>query len=107
MEGKVKNFGHAAHPILVVFPLGIFATTVVFDAIGRATGNGQWLEAFFRIIAAGIIGGLISALFGSIDYQAIPSKTRAKRIGIWRGLGNAAVVLLFHLWNMKYEIWNI
>ena len=95
MESRVKLFGHAIHPILAVFPLGLFATAVVFDAIGWATGSGKWLEASFRIIAAGIIGGLISALFGLIDFQAIPWDTRAKRIGIWHGLGNVAVVLLF------------
>jgi uncharacterized membrane protein len=95
MESRAKIFGHAVHPILIVFPLGLFATAVVFDAIGWATGNGRWLEASFRIIAAGIIGGMISALFGLIDFQAIPWSTRAKRIGIWHGLGNVAVVLLF------------
>ena len=62
MESKAKLFGHAVHPILIVFPLGLFATAVVFDAIGWATGNGTWLEASFRIIAAGVIGGMIAAL---------------------------------------------
>jgi uncharacterized membrane protein len=95
MESRAKIFGHAVHPILIVFPLGLFATAVVFDAIGWATGNGRWLEASFRIIAAGVIGGMISALFGLIDFQAIPWNTRAKRVGIWHGLGNVGVVLLF------------
>jgi uncharacterized membrane protein len=95
MESRIKILGHAVHPILIVFPLGLFATAVVFDAIGWATGNGTWLEASFRIIAAGIIGGMISAIFGLIDFQAIPWDTRAKRIGIWHGLGNVAVIILF------------
>lgn len=95
MESKMKIFGHAVHPILIVFPMGLFATAVVFDAIGWLTGNEKLLDASFRIIAAGIIGGMISALFGLIDFQAIPWDTRAKRIGIWHGLGNVAVILLF------------
>jgi uncharacterized membrane protein len=95
MESRMKFLGHAVHPILVVFPLALFATAVVFDAIGWVTGNGSWLDASFRIIAAGIIGGMISALFGLIDFLAIPRNTRAKRIGIWHGLGNVAVMLLF------------
>ncbi|MBO0859160.1 MAG: DUF2231 domain-containing protein [Chloracidobacterium sp.] len=104
MESKMKIFGHAAHPILVVFPLGLFATAVVFDALGWVTGNGKWLESSFRIIAAGIIGGLISAIFGLIDFQAIPSDTRAKRIGIWHGLGNVAVILLFGAsWLIRWQ----
>jgi uncharacterized membrane protein len=95
MESRVKIFGHAVHPILIVFPIGLFATAVVFDAIGWVTGNGTWLEASFRIIAAGVIGGMIAALFGLLDFQAIPWNTRAKRIGIWHGLSNVGVILLF------------
>jgi uncharacterized membrane protein len=53
------------------------------------------LEASFRIIAAGVIGGMIAALFGLIDFQAIPWNTRAKKIGIWHGLSNVGVILLF------------
>jgi uncharacterized membrane protein len=103
MESRAKLFGHAVHPILIVFPFGLFATAVIFDAIGWVTGNGRLLEASFRIIAAGIIGGLISALFGLIDFQAIPWNTRAKRIGIWHGLGNVGVVLLFGAsWLMRW-----
>jgi uncharacterized membrane protein len=103
MESRMKILGHAVHPILIVFPLGLFATAVVFDAIGWATGNGSWLQASFRIIAAGIIGGMISALFGLIDFQAIPWDTRAKRIGIWHGLGNVAVIVLFAAsWFMRW-----
>src|SRR5262245_4857686 len=95
MESRAKLFGHAAHPIMIVFPLGLFATAMVFDAIGWATGNGTWLEASFRIIAAGVIGGMIAALFGLIDFQAIPWSTRAKRMGILDGLINVGVILLF------------
>lgn len=103
MESRMKILGHAVHPILIVFPLGLFATAVVFDAIGWATGNGSWLQASFRIIAAGIIGGMISALFGLIDFQAIPWNTRAKRIGTWHGLGNVAVIVLFGAsWLMRW-----
>jgi len=48
-----------------------------------------------RMIAAGIIGGLLAAVFGLIDYLAIPSGTRASRIGLLHGLTNVFVVILF------------
>src|SRR5262245_65547941 len=95
MESKAKIFGHAIHPILIVFPLGLLATAVVFDAIGWVTGSGKWLEISFWMIAAGIIGGLAAALFGLIDWLAIPSDTRAKTIGLWHGLGTVVVMGLF------------
>ncbi|HUH08216.1 MAG TPA: DUF2231 domain-containing protein, partial [Egibacteraceae bacterium] len=38
---------------------------------------------------------LFAAVFGLVDWLAIPRGTRAKRIGMLHGLGNAAVVALF------------
>ena len=45
--------------------------------------------------AASGIGALLAAIFGLIDWITIPSDTRAKRIGLWHGLGNVVIVLLF------------
>src|SRR5581483_6948290 len=42
-----------------------------------------------------IIGGLLAAIFGAIDWWGIPANTRAKAIGLWHGLGNVVVLLLF------------
>lgn len=95
MESRVKLFGHAVHPGLIVFPLGLFITAVVFDVLHLLSGNGQLATAAFWNIAAGIVGGLLAAVFGLIDWLAIPGGTRAKRVGIWHGVGNGAVVLLF------------
>jgi len=39
MESRAKLFGHAIHPILIVFPLGLLATGVIFDAIYLLQGN--------------------------------------------------------------------
>jgi uncharacterized membrane protein len=95
MESKAKLLGHPIHQMLVVFPLGLLATAVIFDLISLGTGAPQWSTAAFYMIGAGIIGGLIAALFGLIDWVAIPSGTRAKAIGAWHGIGNVIVVLLF------------
>src|SRR5438270_13069245 len=95
MESKAKLLGHPIHPMLIVFPLGLLATAVIFDCIALATGNGAWSGMAFFLIAAGVIGGLLAAVFGLIDWLAIPSGTRAKAIGLWHGIGNVVVVLLF------------
>ena len=105
MESRTKLFGHPVHPMLVVFPLGLLGTAVVFDAIRMATGNGYWSEIAFWMIAAGILSGLIAAPFGAIDWLAIPSGTRAARIGFIHGAGNVVVLMLFALsWWMRREI---
>lgn len=95
MEARAKLFGHPIHQMLIVFPLGLLATAVIFDVIALFTGNSHWAEIAYWMIAAGIIGGLAAALFGLIDFLGIPGATRAKRIGLLHGGGNLIVVLLF------------
>jgi uncharacterized membrane protein len=95
MEARAKIFGHAIHPILIVYPLGLLSAAVIFDIIYLATGNPTWTTVSFWMIAAGIIGGLLAAVFGLIDYLGIPSGTRAARIGLLHGLTNLCVVILF------------
>ena len=95
MESRAKFLGHAIHPILIVFPLGLLATGVIFDAIYMIWGNGSMAVVAFWMIFAGIIGGLLSAPFGWIDWFAIPSGTRAKSVGLIHGLGNTVVLILF------------
>src|SRR5438046_1059417 len=95
MESKAKLLGHPIHPMLIVFPLGLLATAVAFDIVGLLKGDNSWFGISFWMIAAGIVGGLLSAVFGLIDWWAIPAGTRAKAIGLWHGAGNVIVVLLF------------
>ena len=95
MESKAKLVGHAVHPMLIVFPLGLLGMAVIFDILERATGNTGLATAAFWNISAGIIMGLLAAVFGLIDWLAIPGGTRAKNIGLLHGGGNVVVVVLF------------
>ncbi len=95
MESRAKAFGHGIHPMLIVFPLGLLATAVVFDIIHLVTDRSGFSLAAAYTIAAGVIGGLAAALFGLIDWLAIPAGSRAKRVGALHGVGNVVVVALF------------
>jgi len=95
MESKAKLFGHAIHPILIVFPLGLLGTAVIFDIIYLIWGSGLMAQVSFWMMSAGIIGGLLAAPFGLIDWMAIPNGTRAKTIGAAHGITNVLVLLLF------------
>jgi len=95
MQSKVKLLGHPVHQMLVVFPLGLLATGVLFDLIFIANGRPMMAAVAYWMIAAGVIGGLLAAPFGWLDWSGIPRGTRAKRVGLAHGLGNLVVVLLF------------
>jgi len=105
MESQVKIVGHPVHPMLIVFPLGLLAASLGFDIGYLKTGNSEFAIVSYWMISAGIIGGLLSAIFGAVDWWAIPSSTRAKAIGLWHGIGNVIVVLLFiGSWILRYPI---
>ena len=104
MESRAKFLGHPIHPMLIVIPLGLFVTAVIFDLLYLATGNSLFPVVAFWDIAIGILGGLLAALFGFWDWLHIPAGTRAKAIGLYHGLGNVVVVLLFTLsWFLRRD----
>ena len=95
MDSRFKILGHPVHQMLIVIPLGLMITAVVFDGIHRATGDGHFANIAYWMIVSGVIGGLVAAGPGWIDWFAIPSGTRAKRVGLVHGLGNVGVLLLY------------
>jgi uncharacterized membrane protein len=95
MESRFKLLGHAVHPMLIVFPLGLLGMAAVFDIIQLVTETGRWSEIAFWMIGAGVVTGLLAAVPGFADWLSIPTGTRAKAIGLWQGAGNVLVVLLF------------
>jgi len=104
MEAKAKFLGHPIHQMIIVLPLGLLTTAVVFDVIHLFGGGVRWTEVAYWMIGAGVIGGLLAAPFGLIDWLGVPARTRAKRIGAVHGLGNVGVVLLFAAsWLVRRE----
>ncbi len=97
MKARVLVARHALHPMLIVFPLGLLATSLVWDICRLSTGNPTWGVIGFWTIVAGVVGGLLAAVPGFIDWLAIPNNTRAKSIGVYHMVLNLAVVALFVL----------
>ena len=95
MESRARLLGHPVHQMLIVFPLGLLGMAVIFDIIRLIFGATGLASSSYHMIAAGVITGLLAAVFGFIDWLAIPSGTRAKRIGVWHAIGNVTIVVLF------------
>jgi uncharacterized membrane protein len=104
MESRAKALGHPIHQMLIPFPFGLLATSVIFDIIYLLWGNPTMVTVSYWMIIAGIIGAIAAAPFGLIDWLAIPKDTRAKSIGLIHGLGNVVVLLLFiGSWYLRYS----
>lgn len=95
MESRVKLFGHPVHPMLIVFPAGLFTSAVIMDILYLIFGNPVLATVSFYMIIIGVVGGLLAAIFGFIDWAGLPNNSRARNIGLWHGLGNFVIVVLF------------
>jgi uncharacterized membrane protein len=95
MKSRARFLGHPIHPMLVVIPLGLFIAAAVLDAVYYWRGNTLFATISYYNIGGGILGGLLAAVFGLLDWMAIPPGTRAKRIGMFHGAINVVMVMLF------------
>jgi uncharacterized membrane protein len=95
MKAQATALGHPIHPMLIVFPLGLLPVGLIFDLIYWFTTNSRWADVAYWMIAAGIIGALLAAVFGTLDWLKIPQGTRAWSIGLVHGISNIVVAGLF------------
>ncbi|SES21747.1 Uncharacterized membrane protein [Lentzea xinjiangensis] len=110
MRSRVRAAGHAVHPILIVFPLGLLTTSVGFDVLHLITDRVSFAFTAAHLVAAGVLLGVVTAVTGWLDWWlVVPPGTRARRIGLLHGLVNAAVLVLFALsWVLRLSAdeWN-
>lgn len=95
MQAKARILGHPIHQILIVFPLGLLATSFFFDLAWLVRRSEQLALVAWWLIFAGVVGGFIASIFGTIDWLAIPRGTRARRVGALHGGGMGIVALLY------------
>lgn len=104
MKSRVTVMGHPLHPVLIVFPLGLLSTSVIFDVIHLFDRDGAWSFIAYYLIGAGIIGGIVAAVVGFLDWQALPAGTRAKQIGRIHAISNGIALILFAVsWFMRRD----
>lgn len=107
-SGPIARVGrHPIHPMLVVFPLGLWIFGLVTYIIFLSTGQDVWDYVAWYSIAGGIIGAVLAAAAGFADFLAIPP-SRARTIAIWHMLVNVAALALFilALWTRWYGYLN-
>jgi uncharacterized membrane protein/nitrite reductase/ring-hydroxylating ferredoxin subunit len=74
-----KPLRHPLHPLLVHFPVGFFTLTLVLDLISHAFEGQGFVRAAFYALVAGLIGALVAAIPGFVDFSAIRGDHPARR----------------------------
>ena len=77
-------------------PIGEWIVSFAFDLASQWAGEeAVFTKAAFWLIGAGILGAVIAAVFGLMDFIAIPRGTRAFTIGLTHLVLNLTVVAVF------------
>lgn len=95
MQGKATIGGHPIHPMLVTLPIGFFVGAVVSDVIGRWGDPAFWPRMAVTLVAFGLVGSVIAAIAGAVDYVTAPMTSEAKRVASAHFVTNLLVVAIF------------
>ena len=69
---------HPIHPMLVVFPIGLWVFSLVSDFVFLHGNNLLWADIAFYAILGGFIGALLAAVPGLIDMYSIADPESGK-----------------------------
>jgi len=93
MSPVAGPYGHPFHPMFVTVPIGAWVSSLVFDLATRASDDGApgLVEGAYWLIAIGVIGAVLAAVFGLMDLLRIPRRTHAMRMAVTHMLLNLSV----------------
>lgn len=86
---------HPIHPMLVAIPIGLWVFSVAADLIYHlGWGRAVWNDVAFYAVGGGIVGALLAAVPGFIDFLSI-TDARVRTIGAYHMAANLVAVVVF------------
>jgi uncharacterized membrane protein len=100
MASPASFLKHPIHPMLIPFPIALWIFSFLCDVIhALGWGGPLWSEMAFYSMAAGLVGALMAAVPGYIDFRSIIDPA-IRRVARTHMLLNLSIVVLFgvNLW---------
>jgi uncharacterized membrane protein len=88
-------YGHPVHATLITLPIGAWTASIVFDILALATHDDAFAVGAIWLIAIGLVGAVLAAIFGLMDFSNVAAGTRARKIGVAHLVLNATATVLF------------
>lgn len=96
MQTPASIFRHPIHPMLVVFPIGLWIFSLACDLVHLAGVSGSWSIVAFYSMIGGFIGALGAAVPGFIDLLYYKGGAPpVKKIALTHMTINLLVVVLY------------
>ena len=95
MRSRASFAEHPIHPAIVAIPIGAFTVTLVADVVAYTTGDPNWGDTARYALIVGIVGALVAAVFGLIDYFKVTMSEAGFRVARRHLILNLIAVALF------------
>jgi uncharacterized membrane protein len=95
MKTPARIFGHPIHPMIIPFPFALWTFSLIADLI-YYFGNHDyvWVNVAFYTLLGGLVGAVLAAMPGIIDYFSIRDR-KAASMAAWHGGFNVIALLVF------------
>lgn len=97
MYSKARIAGHAAHAMVVVFPIASFTSTVALLLAYVGTRDAFYYRAALLADLAGVVTALVAMIPGAIDLYALPRPSRARTRAVAHATSALLVTAVFSL----------
>jgi uncharacterized membrane protein len=94
MQSKASIGGHPIHPMLIPFPLALWATSFAVDVLFYFLRMPVLLTMAKFMIAAGCLAAVAAAIFGIIDWLGIKNG-EVKKVANWHARLNVVALIVF------------
>jgi uncharacterized membrane protein len=91
---RASIYRHPIHPMLIVFPLGLWIFSVICYLIYLLSSVSVWHTVALYAMGGGIIGGVVAAVPGAIDFLTLP-KSRVQTIALSHMISNVVALTIF------------
>jgi uncharacterized membrane protein/nitrite reductase/ring-hydroxylating ferredoxin subunit len=96
MRSKAHIKGHPLHPILVSFPISLFAGAFLLDLIAFISFEKSFTQPALYAEVGGLISAVFAAAAGIIDYHyTVPPHSSAKKRATKHAVINSIMLLVF------------
>jgi uncharacterized membrane protein len=88
-------YGHPFHATLVPVPIGAFVGVLALDIASRMsdTNGAGYARAATVLLGVGLVGALLAAVFGFMDYGQLAKRTKVNRVATMHMTMNLLVVV--------------
>jgi uncharacterized membrane protein len=93
--------GLPIHAMLVPFPIVCFTLALITDIVFWRTSHLMWAEFSAWLLLAGLVFGVLAAVFGAVDFLA-NREVREQRPAWPHAIGNVVVLVLAFFNNLVH-----